>query len=457
MSTATVLKTPPAAARPSTDLRRITENDPDYQRLHATTVGRLTRSLKQYIREEQRGDQGADSRFINRHITLMKQAYIAAHREGQKDYWPGVSNRTVQHRFIQPDEQQTQKRLTYYALGSVLKLAHQVKSYIAQQKNGTLSSLGEPENPFVVKLYNPNHDTHGRFTTGSGGFNKGNTPEERAAAHERVTRAAARAQAADVQLTHETQRILQAGGSRTSAGGRIADEFRDARYNAAAQEMDSSLNSLRTAYSNMDAMHSAEETDETSRQIFGRALSEDEYRSLVGAPKNADVTVSTDGERLLIHTEGNAGKSATFYNDREVYKQGDNIVLHNDYFMIDGKTGKGFGSAVFANQVDGAKALGVSKIVTLAAREEGVFNGYYTWPRLGYDGSLSRSFRDSLKGTPFEGHTRVSQFMKTSGGRNFWKAFGEQMNMTFSLKDGSRSLRTLRYYRAAKAAAKGGK
>jgi len=124
----------PVATAQGEDLRRITEDDPDYQKLHTTTVARLTRSLAQYIREERKGVQGADSRFINRHIALMRQAYEAAHHEGQKDYWPAVSNRTVQHRYVKPADEQTQKRLTYYALGSVMKLAHQVKSYVAQQK-----------------------------------------------------------------------------------------------------------------------------------------------------------------------------------------------------------------------------------------------------------------------------------------------------------------------------------
>lgn len=428
------------------DLRRITEDDPDFQRLHTTTVKRLQRSVRQYAREVQRGEPGADTRFINRHISLMRAAYAAGHHEGQKDYWPAVSNRTVQHRYLPPDEQQTQKRLAYYALGSVLKMAHEIKSYVRNSQ--TLSD--------TILLYNPNHDSHGKFTYGST-FTKGHTPDEIAAARSRVTQAQERARNADARLSRETNRILQAGGSRGSSSYRIADEDRDAQYDAAAKEMDDSLNSLRTAYSNMDAMHSAEETDATSQQIFGRALTEDDYRSLVGAPKNADVTVSTDGEKLLIHTEGKAGRNATFYNDREVYKEGDNIVLHNDYFMVDGKTGKGFGTQVFANQVEGAQRLGVSKIVTLAAREEGLFNGYYTWPRLGYDASLPRGFRNGLAGTPYEGFSRVSQFMKTSGGRNWWKMFGIQMDMSFSLRPGSRSLRTLKAYRAAKAAAKGGK
>lgn len=125
-----------AATQP--DLRRITEADPDYQQLHATTVARLQRSVRQYAREVKRGDPGADTRFINRHIALMRQAYQAAHHAGQKDYWPAVSTRTVQHRFVAADPEQANKRLTYYALGSVLKMAHEVKAYQAAQKTAAL-------------------------------------------------------------------------------------------------------------------------------------------------------------------------------------------------------------------------------------------------------------------------------------------------------------------------------
>lgn len=381
------------------DTRRITEDDPDYQQLHSVTVARLQRSVRQYAREVQRGDAGADTRFINRHIALMRQAYEAAHHAGQADYWPAVSTRSVQHRYIAPDADTTNKRLAYYALGSVLKMAHEIKSYVT---NPPTTRLSEPITSLTWKLYNENHDSKGRFTTGTGSLTKGHTPEARAAATARREQAQARARSADAQLSHETQRILAgnpnarnwANGGR--AYGRIAEQYQDARYQAARDEMDSSLEDLRAAYHNEAGMHSAEETDATSQQVFGHALSEEEYRSLVGAPKNADVTVSTDGEQLLIHTEGKAGRNATFFTDREVYKQGDNIVIHNDYFMIDGTTGKGFGTKVFADEVEGARALGVSKIVTLAARQEGVFNGYYTWPRLGYDARLPASFRASI-------------------------------------------------------------
>lgn len=125
-----------ATTQTQPDLRRITEDDPDYQQLHATTVARLQRSVRQYAREVQRGEPGADTRFINRHISLMRQAYEAAHHQGQKDYWPAVSQRTVQHRYIQPSSDQTNKRLTYYALGSVLKMAHEVPAFQRAQQSG---------------------------------------------------------------------------------------------------------------------------------------------------------------------------------------------------------------------------------------------------------------------------------------------------------------------------------
>lgn len=149
----TALKTPPVATTPHQDKRRITEHDADYKKLHANATKQLARSLRQYIREERRGEPGAGSRFTDRHTNLIQQAYRAGYHEGQRDYWQSVSKRTVQHRYMQPPVAKVAARMAKYATKSVAKFENNVKSYVAAQKSGTLAE--EPAVTNVITLAAP--------------------------------------------------------------------------------------------------------------------------------------------------------------------------------------------------------------------------------------------------------------------------------------------------------------
>lgn len=285
----------------------------------------------------------------------------------------------------------------------------------------------------------------------TGTVQRGYTPEDIATTKEDLEQARSRARDADADLAQETWRILadHPDARDWENGGRLKEQYQDASYEAAREEMDSALSNLRELSASFERMATPEDTDAATQQIFGRTLSDDELTSLVGAPSDADVVVSTDGTKLLIRTDGDAGPDATFFTKREVYIEKGKIVIHNDYFMIDGETGQGFGTKVFSDEVEGARALGASKIVTLAARQEGVFNGYYTWPRLGYDAILPKSIQDGLPDS-LRGATRVSHLMKTEEGRAWWKEHGIQMEMSFNLSPTATSSRVLDAYASRK-------
>lgn len=188
------------------------------------------------------------------------------------------------------------------------------------------------------------------------------------------------------------------------------------------------------------------ELDQASQNIFGRTLQDAEYADLVGAPSNGTVKVyagKLNGrEHITIRT------TADGYDDtqiRRVYKAKDGKVeISNDIFTADETFPPGAGTRVFASQVATARRLGVARIVTEAARDENA-NGYYTWPRFGYDGDLADSSRQSL---PAElGHARrVSDLMQTSAGRAWWKTHGESISVSFDLTSDSLSSRVLDGY-----------
>lgn len=86
-------------------------------------------------------------------------------------------------------------------------------------------------------------------------------------------------------------------------------------------------------------------------------------------------------------------------------------------------------------------------------------NGYYTWARLGFDGSLRKlmSTRARLKNSElnavaadfyqkFPNVKNVSELMMTKKGRTWWKAYGGYFEGTFKLSDGSVSHRVLTKY-----------
>jgi hypothetical protein len=122
------------------------------------------------------------------------------------------------------------------------------------------------------------------------------------------------------------------------------------------------------------------------------------------------------------------------------FKDGKPDYIHNDHFyMPKDKTGSGRGTKVFKSQVDQAASMGFKRIETVGGKSE-YMNGYYTWPRLGYDAPVPIE-------NPFKAK-RLSDLMTTKEGRNWWRQNGKQISMSFSLSGKSRSRKVLdAYYR----------
>lgn len=117
-----------AVAPPPTirDTRRRTPDDPAFARLRDVTQAHLLASVRRYARELRRGhDQhsSAQSAFIQRHLALLREAYLAAHKAGQRDYWRTVSLTPKRWPLLDPDEYRMRRTLTYYGAVSVAKLA----------------------------------------------------------------------------------------------------------------------------------------------------------------------------------------------------------------------------------------------------------------------------------------------------------------------------------------------
>jgi hypothetical protein len=185
-----------------------------------------------------------------------------------------------------------------------------------------------------------------------------------------------------------------------------------------------------------------------ARRFFERPLETWEYAGLAGAPDGAQVEVGASGAKLYI--EMGDAVAATYRAHYYLRRAGTQLVLLNDGFHIraSGLQRRGFGLHVFLRQALHAVALGVDRIETIAGRRHDE-NGYYTWPRFGFDGVLPARLRRLLP-IGLEDARTVLDLMECEKGRLWWRQRGATIRAVFDLAEGSRSRAALGRYVMAK-------
>lgn len=199
------------------------------------------------------------------------------------------------------------------------------------------------------------------------------------------------------------------------------------------------------------------EKGEEIAHIFGKnEHGGPDVASAVGAVDEATVRVSHYSNKEYVAIEVVAPQYRAMRHVTVDPKTGEK-VMHNDSFFMVHETGTGLGLKVFRDQVDNLRDMGFSHIETWAARGTGM-NGYYTWPRFGYDQKIS-DFRDKRTRerilNAFPNAKSVLDITETPEGRAWWKKNGTNMRKAvFDLKEGSRSLKVLEGYLAERATRK---
>lgn len=124
--------------------------------------------------------------------------------------------------------------------------------------------------------------------------------------------------------------------------------------------------------------------------------------------------------------------------------------------------GEGLGTTIFSSQVQQAAAQGFEYIRCHAAGDPGDrMNGYYSWPRMGYDESVEsiREHNASLASKIEEAYPQadsVLDIFEEPGGEAWWKANGSDLyDARFDLAEGSRSQEVLAAYLVERAKRKG--
>lgn len=198
--------------------------------------------------------------------------------------------------------------------------------------------------------------------------------------------------------------------------------------------------------------------------------------------------------RLIVSTHKDSdqlGKDE-YSAKRTFYLSRGKLVVDNDSFF-NRKGAKRQGADVLANQVAALQKMGVAEIRTSAQRAGGMggMNGYYTWPRLGYDGYIPKKawdkMPDAMKRAVKRGSVRsifaltevplspsdaaetrtiLSEMDTQRGiapktrdkisGADWWMAHGDTFKATFDLGDGSKSVKALTQYLAERNSKKEG-
>lgn len=197
--------------------------------------------------------------------------------------------------------------------------------------------------------------------------------------------------------------------------------------------------------------------DKQLRKLIGDA-SPAKLATVVGAPDDAAVNVTWNQSVSRVDIEHPKFHASVVLHDGTDGKK----WIEYEYLRVDeAHQGTGIGTDVAAKQIYGAQKYGDGiEYVKLhaaggAAPMEGFagqYNGYYTWPRLGYDQPIA----DIAKSNPaafdairaaWPDAVSVLDIMATPAGRTWWKIHGvELLDARFDLSPGSRSMQVLEAY-----------
>ena len=197
-------------------------------------------------------------------------------------------------------------------------------------------------------------------------------------------------------------------------------------------------------------------SDEAAIKARFPDISPKQWAALAGARDGSIVELRSHGSDAHAGVTMVVRHPSIVSQRRSIYRDPDGtMIMENEIFKLT-DTGKGQGSDAFASQVHWARKMGIEKIETTAVRDDAEgYNGYYTWPRLGYDGKLTAFRKGQLpQWLKDKKPQTVRDLFDIEGGKEWWKESGGSVNMEFDLREGSRSLEVLRNYLKEKEAMK---
>lgn len=201
---------------------------------------------------------------------------------------------------------------------------------------------------------------------------------------------------------------------------------------------------------------SADERRDALTRAFGRNVTPEEIVGWSGL-RQSDLG---PGARVELHSAGRTVElrvtTPKFTLTREYKRSAVDSKLMAEHASIEVRQeyqGSGIGTELFTRSVEALQRAGFARIDAYAAGSaaDPVHNGYYTWPRLGYDAQLPANLLEKLP-PGLRGATTVQSLISTPEGLAWWKANGKSTYVSFDLSAGSPSMRVLEQYLAERSA-----
>lgn len=210
-------------------------------------------------------------------------------------------------------------------------------------------------------------------------------------------------------------------------------------------------------------------TEERMRQLLGLPEGEDPKHVLADlagaggiATSLASLSISVDGYggRYSVSVTG-SGTHIRNMSRTITFRDGAPYSLSNDHFKLASSAPKGMGLKMFATQVGAGLKYGFKHISVSAAGSgpwrDGQYNGYYVWPRFGYDGAFSSSYFErmprhiqdkirEIRPSAPSGLRFLDVMMAGEEARKWWKDNGTSSSLKFKLGAQSRSVQYLTDY-----------
>ncbi|HET9112208.1 MAG TPA: phage minor head protein, partial [Ktedonobacterales bacterium] len=255
-----------------------------------------------------------------------------------------------------------------------------------------------------------------------------------------------------------------------------------ARAQAAEDAANGGRGAIVRAYSYVNPFTADEKLADMTEAMFGHALSRDELAGLVGGPEGSyvilqgvDLPAGASSVGLTVALRGPSWNPADPWEKSEYEATrylvqdgpGDFYMLNASFYVREDMQGQGLGAQIFADQVDGLTQLGNVRYIETSAAGHGAGanalvgfdntggeNGYYTWPRFGYLGTLPEPAAQALEAAIADGaapaawrdYSTIQEIMRTPEGRAWWKMSGTESHLQFDLSAGSLSRRILDTY-----------
>lgn len=155
----------------------------------------------------------------------------------------------------------------------------------------------------------------------------------------------------------------------------------------------------------------------------------------------------SDGKVVFEGTwHGKSGEYISMIRSVNAGKTKNTGWIRHEVIVVDGfKPGSGMGTKIFNEAIERYEKAGIKKVTALAdgELEDVLYNGYYTWARLGYDGQMSAKAARTLKGAGWnvsEGDS-IQQFVLDNGSKGLkaWKEYGSSFEGIFDVTAGSKS------------------